>query len=140
MKKIKFLLMAFLAMTMSASFVGCDDDDNTQQNNFTKYLSSVESQVKTKKAKSNNKKALLLVAFGSTWENAHQTFKDIVSDYESDQASRIMISTSLSPRLFVSTRAVRASTTRVRTSMHPTSGWRLSAVRSTKRCAYSRST
>lgn len=86
MKKIKFLLTAFLAMTMSASFVACDDDDNTQQNNFTKYLSSVESQVKTKKAKSNNKKALLLVAFGSTWENAHHTFKGIVSDYENDQA------------------------------------------------------
>ena len=86
MKKIKLFLMAFVAMTLSAGFVSCsdDDDNNTQQENFAKYLSSVENQVKAKKAKSGNRKALLLVAFGSTWENAHQTFKSIVADYEAD--------------------------------------------------------
>jgi sirohydrochlorin cobaltochelatase len=85
MKKIKFLLMAFVAMTLCAGFTACsDDDDNESSNNFVKYMNSVESQVKNKKAKSGNKKALLLVAFGSTWENAHKTFKGIVNDYESD--------------------------------------------------------
>lgn len=86
MKQIKFLFVAFAAMMMSAGFTACSDDDEVQQGNFEKYLSSVESQVKAKKAKSGNKKALLLVAFGSTWENAHQTFKGIVADYEGDQA------------------------------------------------------
>ena len=86
MKKIKFFLMAFMAMTLSAGFVACSDDDNNNQTeNFTKYLSNVENQVKAKKAQSGNKKALLLVAFGSTWENAHQTFKTIVADYENDK-------------------------------------------------------
>ena len=86
MKKIKILMVAMMAMVMSASFVACSDDDDSQSENFTKYLSQVESQVKSKKASSGNKKALLLVAFGSTWENAHNTFKGIVADYEKDAA------------------------------------------------------
>ena len=83
MKRIKFLLMAFMAMTLSAGLVACSDDDKSSSN-FEKYMKAVDSQVKSKKAKSGNKKALLLVAFGSTWENAHKTFKGIVADYESD--------------------------------------------------------
>ena len=84
MKRIKFLLMAFVAMTLSAGLVACSDDDKLSSSNFEKYMNAVDSQVKNKKAKSGNKKALLLVAFGSTWENAHKTFKDIVADYEGD--------------------------------------------------------
>ena len=84
MKRIKFLLMAFMAMTLSAGLVACSDDDKSSSSNFEKYMNAVDSQVKNKKAKSGNKKALLLVAFGSTWENAHKTFKGIVADYESD--------------------------------------------------------
>ena len=84
MKRIKFLLMAFVAMTLSAGLVACSDDDKSSSSNFEKYMNAVDSQVKNKKAKSGNKKALLLVAFGSTWENAHKTFKDIVADYEGD--------------------------------------------------------
>ena len=83
MKRIKFLLMAFVAMTLGTGLVACSDDDKSSSN-FEKYMKAVDSQVKSKKAKSGNKKALLLVAFGSTWENAHKTFKDIVADYESD--------------------------------------------------------
>jgi sirohydrochlorin cobaltochelatase len=91
--KINYLLMAFMAMALTTSFIACgsDDDDNstsTQQSNFEKYMSAVETQVKNKKASKGNKKALLLAAFGSTWENAHKTFKSIVSDYESDPAFR----------------------------------------------------
>ena len=86
MKKIKFLLVAFVAMTLGAGLVACSDDDSSSSSNFEKYMSAVETQVKNKKAQSNNKKALLLVAFGSTWENAHKTFKSIVADYEGDAA------------------------------------------------------
>ena len=93
MEKIKFLLMAFVAMTLSAGFVACssdDDDNNTpaaQQSNFEKYMTAVENEVKAKKAQSGHKKALLLVAFGSTWENAHKTFREgIIKDYENDAA------------------------------------------------------
>jgi sirohydrochlorin cobaltochelatase len=85
MKKIKFLLMAFVAMTLGTGLVACSDDNDNSASNFEKYMSAVETQVKNKKAKSGNKKAIVLAAFGSTWENAHKTFKDIVADYENDK-------------------------------------------------------
>ncbi len=88
MKKIKFLLLAFVAMTVSAGFTACSsDDDKAPESNFEKYMSAVEKEVKDKNAQSGNKKALLLVAFGSTWENAHKTFREgIIKDYETDDA------------------------------------------------------
>ena len=85
MKRIKFLLMAFVAMTLGTGLVACSDDNDNSASNFEKYMSAVETQVKNKKAKSGNKKAIVLAAFGSTWENAHKTFKDIVADYENDE-------------------------------------------------------
>ena len=85
MKRIKFLLVAFVAMTLSTGLVACSDDNDNSASNFEKYMSAVETQVKNKKAKSGNKKAIVLAAFGSTWENAHKTFKDIVADYENDK-------------------------------------------------------
>jgi sirohydrochlorin cobaltochelatase len=85
MKRIKFLLMAFVAMTLGTGLVACSDDNDNSASNFEKYMSAVETQVKNKKAKSGNKKAIVLAAFGSTWENAHKTFKDIVADYENDK-------------------------------------------------------
>lgn len=92
MKKIKFLAMALVAMILSAGFAACSSDsDNSatpsspeQKSNFEKYLSAVEKEVTDAKAASKNKKALLLVAFGSTWENAHNTFKAVVNDYKND--------------------------------------------------------
>ncbi len=91
MKTIKYLAMAFAAVVLSSGFVACSDDDESgntnseqQQSNFEKYLSAVESQVNAKKQASGNNKALLLVAFGSTWENAHNTFKTVVADYENE--------------------------------------------------------
>jgi sirohydrochlorin cobaltochelatase len=85
MKRIKFLLVAFVAMTLGTGLVACSDDNDNSASNFEKYMSAVETQVKNKKAKSGNKKAIVLAAFGSTWENAHKTFKDIVADYENDK-------------------------------------------------------
>ena len=89
MKKIKFFLVAFVAMTIGAGFTACssNDDNTTEPSNFEKYMSAVEEEVKDKNAQSGNKKALLLVAFGSTWENAHKTFREgIIKDYETDNA------------------------------------------------------
>ena len=77
--------MAFVAMTLGTGLVACSDDNDNSASNFEKYMSAVETQVKNKKAKSGNKKAIVLAAFGSTWENAHKTFKDIVADYENDK-------------------------------------------------------
>ena len=77
--------MAFVAMTLGTGLVACSDDHDNSASNFEKYMSAVETQVKNKKAKSGNKKAIVLAAFGSTWENAHKTFKDIVADYENDK-------------------------------------------------------
>ena len=74
-----------MAMTLGTGLVACSDDNDNSASNFEKYMSAVETQVKNKKAKSGNKKAIVLAAFGSTWENAHKTFKDIVADYENDK-------------------------------------------------------
>ena len=45
--------MAFMAMTLSAGLVACSDDDKSSSN-FEKYMKAVDSQVKSKKAKSGN--------------------------------------------------------------------------------------
>ena len=93
MKKTNFLSMALAAIMTCAGFTACGDDDNNstnnsqsqqQQENFAKYMTQVETQVKAKKSASKNTKALLLVAFGSTWENAHQSFAELVKSYEND--------------------------------------------------------
>ena len=92
MKKIKLFVMALAAVVMTANFAACSKDDNNgsgseqQKSNFEKYMSAVENEVKGAKAVSGNKKAILLVAFGSTWENAHNTFKKVVADYKADEA------------------------------------------------------
>lgn len=92
MKTIKFFVMAFAAVVMTANFAACSKDDNNgsgseqQKSNFEKYMSAVVNDVKSTKASSGNNKAILLVAFGSTWENAHNTFKAVVNDYKNDAA------------------------------------------------------
>ncbi len=88
MKTIKCFVMALAAVVMTANFAACSKDDNNgsgseqQKSNFEKYMSAVENDVKSTKASSGNNKAILLVAFGSTWENAHNTFKKVVTDYK----------------------------------------------------------
>lgn len=84
MKKIKFLLIAMMAMMVTVSFTSCsdDDDDNneqTQQQNIARYQSEVDAVVLGQK-KSN--KAILLVAFGSTWQKAFNTFDATLAAYK----------------------------------------------------------
>ena len=82
MKKIKFLMMAAVALIASATFTACssDDDDNNTQSNYEKYQQAVNQTVNAQK---KSDKVILLVAFGSTWEQAYDTFDQIVADYKS---------------------------------------------------------
>jgi len=81
MMKIKNLMMAMLAIVMSISFVACsDDDDDNSVSNYQRYQQAVDQTVSSQK---KNDKVILLVAFGSTWEQAYDTFDQIVSEYKS---------------------------------------------------------
>lgn len=81
MMKIKNLMMAMLAIVMSTSFVACgDDDDDNSVSNYQRYQQAVDQTVSSQK---KNDKVILLVAFGSTWEQAYDTFDQIVSEYKS---------------------------------------------------------
>ena len=81
MNKIKFLLVAMMAFVATAVFTACsdDDDDNANVSNYEKYQQAVNQTVNAQK-KSN--KVILLVAFGSTWEQAYDTFDKVVDDYK----------------------------------------------------------
>jgi len=79
MKKIKFLLTATLALLAMANFTACSSDDDTPTNNYVIYQEAVNSQVKAQK---QNPKAILLVAFGSTWQQAYDAFDSTVQAYK----------------------------------------------------------
>ena len=72
MKKIKFLMIAMMAIIGSVSFTACsDDDDNTGgQSNYDRYQKVVNETVKKHK---KSDKVILLVAFGATWLSTHST-------------------------------------------------------------------
>lgn len=83
MKKINYLLVAMFAMVVSFSFVACSDDDDTTTN-IERYQSAVNSTVKSTKSASGNSKAILLVAFGSTWQQAYDAFDSTVVAYQKE--------------------------------------------------------
>ncbi len=78
MKKIKIFMMTLLAVL---SFAACSDDDDPQQNVVSEYTHNDEI-VAAQKAKSGKDKAVLLVAFGSTWTNAFAAFDETKKAYE----------------------------------------------------------
>lgn len=83
MKKIKFLMIAMMAFIASSTFTACSDDDNNNgngQSNYDKYQQAVNETVNSQKS---SNKVILLVAFGSTWEQAYDTFDKVVADYKS---------------------------------------------------------
>ncbi len=92
MKQIKFLMLAMLAFVSSAVFTACsssDDDDNkSTQSNYDRYQQAVNQTVNSQK-KSN--KVILLVAFGSTWEQAYDTFDKVVDDYKSVSTMPVLV-------------------------------------------------
>ena len=79
MKKIKFLMIAMMAMIVSMSFTACSDDDDNNENNYTRYQSEVNQTVKSQK---KHDKVILLVAFGSTWQQAYDAFDATVAAYK----------------------------------------------------------
>ena len=85
MKKIKFLMIAMMAFITSATFTACGDDDNSGSNNnkrsnYDRYQETVNGIVNSQKS---SDKVILVVAFGSTWEQAYDTFDKVVADYKS---------------------------------------------------------
>ena len=80
MKKIKFLMIAMLAICGAMSFTACsDDDDDKVENNYVIYQNAVNQTVKSQK---KNSKVILLVAFGSTWQQAYDAFDTTVEAYK----------------------------------------------------------
>ena len=84
MKKIKYLLIAMLAMMSTTTFVACsDDDDDNINENIARYQNEVDQVVRSQK---KNNKAILLVAFGSTWQQAYDAFDLTRAEYEKEFA------------------------------------------------------
>ena len=82
MKKIKYLMMASLAIMMGMSMASCSsDDDNSTSYNDTRFQQEVTDYVKQNK---QNDKVILIVAFGSTWEQAFDTFKKVEDDFKAE--------------------------------------------------------
>ena len=81
MKTIKYLMMAAVALMTAMSFTACSDDDNDNSSNYQKYQQEVTNMVNKQK---KNDKVILLVAFGSTWEQAYDTFEKVVDDYKAN--------------------------------------------------------
>jgi sirohydrochlorin cobaltochelatase len=84
MMKIKSLILGAVAFAMVApAFIACnDDDDEKTVNNLVSEYEVNDQMVAAQKAKSGKKTAVLLVAFGSTWNNAFLAFDATKAAYE----------------------------------------------------------
>ena len=104
MKKIKYLVMAFAAVCLTAGLTSCSKDEKIvekpvevivektdtvkvevpvevpQDNNWSRYQSIVTADVMSQK---KHDKAILLVAFGSTWDQAYKAFDTTIDAYKS---------------------------------------------------------
>ena len=81
MKKIKSMMFALLAICAVISFTACSDDDdkNDAKHNYVIYQNAVNQTVKSQK---KNSKVILLVAFGSTWQQAYDAFDATADAYK----------------------------------------------------------
>ena len=83
MKTIKSLILATLALAMVAPvFTACNDDDDKTVNNLVSEYEVNDKMVAAQKAQSKKDVAVLLVAFGSTWNNAFMAFDATKKAYE----------------------------------------------------------
>lgn len=86
MKKIKSFILAAMAFALVAPvFTACSSDDdkkNETVENIISEFSVNDKMVAEQKAKSGNSTAVLLVAFGSTWNNAFLAFDKTKAAYE----------------------------------------------------------
>ena len=83
--KIKSFMLAVVALALTAPvFTACssDDDDNKTVENIISEFSVNDKMVAEQKAKSGKDVAVLLVAFGSTWNNAFLAFDKTIAAYE----------------------------------------------------------
>ena len=82
--KIKSFILAAVAFALVApAFTACSssDDDNKKDNIVSEYTIN-DNLVANKKAQSKKDVAVLLVAFGSTWDNAFKAFDKTIAAYE----------------------------------------------------------
>ena len=85
MKKIKLIVCAVLAIVLSAPILSsCSNDDNNGAENIVSEYSLNDKMVADQKAKSGKSEAILLIAFGSTWNNAFQAFDATKAAYEQE--------------------------------------------------------
>ena len=86
MKKIKSFILATVAFALVApAFTACSSDDdkkNETVENIISEFSVNDKMVAEQKAKSGKNVAVLLVAFGSTWNNAFLAFDKTKDAYE----------------------------------------------------------
>ena len=86
MKKIKSFILATIAFALVAPvFTSCKSDDNegsTIVNNILSEYSVNDEKVAAQKTQSGKDVAVLLVAFGSTWDNAFKAFDKTKKAYE----------------------------------------------------------
>ena len=83
MKKIKSFIPATMAFAMMApAFVACSDDDDKTVNNLVSEYEVNDKMVEAQKAASKKDVAVLLVAFGSSWDNAFKAFDKTKAAYE----------------------------------------------------------
>ena len=99
MKKIKCLVMAFAAVCLTVGLASCEKEKEVEKivekeviktdtvkvdvpgkdNNWTAYQKIVTTEVKAHK---KHDKVILLVAFGSTWEQAYDSFDATIEAYQ----------------------------------------------------------
>ena len=81
--KIKTFVLAVVALALTAPvFTACSSDDDNTKENIISEFSVNDQKVAAQKAKSGKNTAVLLVAFGSTWNNAFQAFDKTIAAYE----------------------------------------------------------
>jgi len=83
MKTIKTFLVAAVVVALTAPvFTACGSDDDDQKESIISEFAVNDQKVAAQKAKSGKNVAVLLVAFGSTWNNAFLAFDNTVAAYE----------------------------------------------------------
>ena len=113
MKKIKFLMLALMAMMSATTIVACDDDESTESN-MQRYQREVEETVRAQK---KHNKAILLVAFGSTWQQAYDAF-DLTRDEYAKEFSDYDVFLSFSSAICIN-RAMAGENTAKRSFYEP---------------------
>ncbi len=107
MKKIKYLALLACSVAAMSVTTSCSDDDTTT-NNWTTYQDAVDAQVKANK---KNDKAILLVAFGSTWQMAFDAFDQTKAKYEEEFGKDYDIYFSFSSAICINRSAAGENTT-----------------------------